>query len=195
MKIPMMMVALAIVLTGCGTTSGGLRYAPQATATQAVASQTSVVVGSFIDQRGEPAKWLGAIRGGFGNPLKNLESNEPVADLVRAAFADGLRARGFPVDAPASTRQLTGVVRKLDTNQYVRREANVEIEVTVTDVASNQQRFTRTYTATNVEGSMLSLKTGVFASVEELRAITEKTLSEVIDKALEDTALRNALRP
>jgi len=58
-------------------------------------------VGTFVDARGEPANWLGAIRGGFGNPLKNLESDRPVADIVGAAFADGLRARGVTVDPEA----------------------------------------------------------------------------------------------
>jgi len=75
--------------------------APSATPNKAAASARPVNVGTFVDARGEPANWLGAIRGGFGNPLKNLESDRPVADIVGAAFADGLRARGVTVDPEA----------------------------------------------------------------------------------------------
>ena len=172
----------------------GLKYEPSASVTKTSATAPSVAVGSFVDSRGEPANWLGAIRGGFGNPLKNLESGLPVATLVQAAFADGLRARGILPGSKGQQFQISGVIRKLDCNQYVRREANVEIEVLVTDAQDGHQRFTRAYSSSNVEGSALALNVGVFASVDDLRAVTERTLREVVDKALDDTALRAALK-
>jgi hypothetical protein len=46
-----------------------------------------------------------------------------------------------------------------------------------------------------VEGSVLTLSAGIFGSVEELRALMEKTLQQAIDQALDDPALRNAVRP
>lgn len=181
-------------LTGCGTTNVGLKYASSTAPVKVAPSASSVAVGSFTDQRGEPANWLGAIRGGFGNPLKNLESAQPVSTLVQTAFADGLRARGVSVGAEPSPFRLTGVIRKLDCNQMVRREANVEVEISVIDIASGQQRFNRTYSASMVDGSSFALNVGMFASVEDLRAVVEKALGEVVDKALDDSALRAALR-
>ena len=188
-------VALTCIatLTAC-TTSVGLKYSPSPATVKLEASTSPVVIGSFVDQRGEPSNWLGAIRGGFGNPLKNLESDQPVSTLVQAAFSDGLRARGVVIDSTSAPVQISGVIHQLDCNQMVRREANVEIEVSVTEISSGHQRFSRTYTATNVDGSLLSLSTGIFASVDELRAVTEKTLREVVDKALNDTSLRASLR-
>lgn len=47
-----------------------------------------------FDSMGIDATWLGAIRGGYGNPLKNLESNVPVSQLVQDAFSSALKARG-----------------------------------------------------------------------------------------------------
>jgi hypothetical protein len=41
---------------------------------------------------------------------------------------------------------------------------------------------------------VLSLATGVLASVDDLRAVLEKTLRDAIDKALDDSALRAALQ-
>ena len=40
----------------------------------------------------------------------------------------------------------------------------------------------------------MSLKVGIFASESDLRAVAEKTLAQVVDKALDDTALRSAIR-
>jgi hypothetical protein len=129
-----------LAIAGCGTSSVGLKYAPATPPVKVAASTTPVAMGTFTDLRGEPPTWLGAIRGGFGNPLKNLESDKPAAVYVQSAFADGLRARGVDVPAQGAPFQMVGVVRKLDCNQYVRREAKVEIELTVVEVATGQQR-------------------------------------------------------
>jgi hypothetical protein len=152
-----------------------------------------VAVDSFIDARGEPATYLGAIRGGFGQPLKTLESDRPAAEVVKAAFSDALKARGVRVESSASPWQLSGVIRKLDCNQYVRREGNVEIELVVRD-AGGKQRFVRSYSASKVDGSVVSLNAGWFGSVDNLRLTLEQTLREAVDKALDDPALRAALQ-
>lgn len=182
----------ASLLAACGTTAVGLKYAAPPTLAR-VATASPVALGSFTDQRGEPANWLGAIRGGFGNPLKNLESERPVAELVATAFGDGLRARGLAVGAGSGRPQLTGVVRKLDCNQVVRREANVEIELSVLG-ADGRSRFSKTYSATRLDGSVMTMSAGVFASVDDLRVTLELALREAVDKALDDPALRAALQ-
>ena len=194
MKRFAMALICAASLTACGTTRVGLKYAPSTTPSTLAAS-APIDVGSFVDQRGEPATFIGAIRGGFGNPLKTLDAARPVSELVRDAFADGLHARGGSVGSTAAPLQLAGVIRKLDCNQMARREANVEVEISVIERASGKARFVRTYSASYVDGSLMSLKTGVFADVEDLRALTEKTLRETVDKALDDGALRAALKP
>jgi uncharacterized lipoprotein YajG len=186
-------VLLVATLSACGTTSVGLKYAAPPSVAQASARAQPLMVDNFADKRGEPATWLGAIRGGFGNPLKNLESDRPVSELVQAAFADGLRARGVTPNQPTSQFQITGIIKKLDCNQIVRREANVEIEVAVIDKAG-KQRFIKTYSASNLDGSVVNMSSGVFGSVEDLRATLEKTLRETIDKALDDSAMRAALQ-
>lgn len=182
---------IALVLAACSTTQVGMRYQAQQSVTAAAAGSPGVSMGTFIDQRGEPAHWLGAIRGGFGNALKNIELDQPVAQIVQTAFADGLRARQFTTSANAPF-SVSGVIRKLDCNQMVRKEANAEIELNVQHVRTGRQIFSRVYSVTNVAGSGLAM--GVFASVDELRALTERTLREVVDKALDDTAFRSALR-
>ena len=57
-----------------------------------------------------------------------------------------------------------------------------------------QSSFKQTYSTSNIDGSVIALNIGIFAAVEDLRALTEKTLRETIDKALDDPALRAALQ-
>ena len=40
----------------------------------------------------------------------------------------------------------------------------------------------------------MSASTGIFASVDDLKRVVEKVLKEIVDKALDDPALRDALR-
>lgn len=179
------------IVAGCVTDTVSLAYKPAGQAAR-VSSGTAVSVGSFVDQRGETSTWIGAVRGGFGNPLKKLETDKPVSTLVQTAFTEGLRARGL-LGTGAGAYQISGVIKKLDCSQYERREAHAIIDVSVFD-PSGKQLFTQTYTADELEGSVVALNVGVFGSVDRLRAVAEKALTEVVDKALDDTALRNAMR-
>ena len=67
--------------------------------------------------------------------------------------------------------------------------------MSVYDTSGGKALFTRTYTADNLEGSLLAVNTGVFASVDTLRTLAEKTLDQLVDKALDDAALRNVMQP
>jgi uncharacterized lipoprotein YajG len=187
-----MALALCALLTACGTTSVALKYAPPATVTKSIPAAKPVLVGAFTDTRNEAPTWLGAIRGGFGNALKTLESDKPVSELVATAFADGLRARGVTLDQASSNGRLLGVIKQLNCNQLVRREANAEIELRVVG-ARGETRLTKTFTASRLDGSMMSAG-GVLASVEDLRVTLEATLREVVDKALDDSEIRQALQ-
>jgi hypothetical protein len=188
-------VLCVLSMAACSTTKVPLKYynAQGATRTALPPSGKTVTVGAFTDERGEPPTWLGSIRGTYGNPIKNLESDQPVATIVQAQFVDGLHSRGIEA-APTAPVQLAGVVRKLDCNQVFRREANVEIEISVIDPATGKSTFTQTYSTSNIDGSVVSLNIGIFAAVEDLRALTEKTLRETVDKALDDPALNTALQ-
>lgn len=185
---------VACVLVGCSTTQVALDYGPPPGEVAPPSQQPLVAVGRFSDDRGEPSNWLGAIRGGYGNPLKNLETREPVSDLVAQAFAAALKSRGLGAGPSSARYLLSGSIKKLGCNQVARREADAEIEVLLTRSKGGARVFSKVYRASNVEGSVLSPFTGVFASVEDLRILAQKTLRQVVDEALDDPALRGALR-
>ncbi|MDA8229763.1 MAG: hypothetical protein M0006_00320 [Magnetospirillum sp.] len=174
---------MALGVSACGTTPVGLTY-DGAKVANAGAAKNMVEVASVVDHRKDGANWLGAIRGGFGNPLKTLETPVPVRDEVKTAFVDGLKARGLVGPDPRYAMELD--IERFDCNQYVRREAHARIGVRVIDTASHQDVYQRDIRADKVTGSLVSLDVGVFASVDDLRTVANDVLQEAVDKTLDD---------
>lgn len=181
---------VAAATSACSTTPVGLTYDPVA-ASASKPGQPSLQVTAVTDGRKHDANWLGAIRGGYGNPLKTLETPVPVKDVVKAAFVDGLKARNL---LAADGRQAMALeVEQFDCNQYVRREAHAKVGVVVVDRSSSKEIFRRYYEADKVTGSLVTLDAGIFASVDDLRVVANQVLQEVVDKALDDPQLRAVL--
>ena len=88
----LLIIGLAIAVTGCNTVAS-LGYTPPPSISQT--GPQAIVSVTAIDQRSEPPNRLATIMGGFGNPLKTLDTAKPVKDEVADAFTAGLRARGM----------------------------------------------------------------------------------------------------
>jgi uncharacterized lipoprotein YajG len=190
---PLMVVVLIVILAGCVSRQVALTYAPSS-ASLAAGEQSAVVgVKTVIDERSNGPRWLGAIRGGYGNPLKTLETDEPVKDVVATAFADALAARGELAPAGRETILLTVVMRRFDCNQYVRREAHADFEITLANARSGAPIYTDHITADAVNGSVFAMNVGIFASTDDLRMVAVGTLRDAIDQALSKPGFRAAL--
>ena len=121
--------ALAIaLLVGCSTTSVDLRYSPSA-AVRSLEGMQAIEVGTFVDQRGVPANWLGSVRGGFYQPIKNLETSAPVSKIVERAVSTALTARGYTQSSGSAAVVVAGVIKNLYCHQLMQREAGAEIEI------------------------------------------------------------------
>ena len=116
--VPALLLAF---LAACTSKSADLAYAPTVAVTaQVVPAIASVAV---IDAREEKdPNYIGAIRGGYGNPLKTLTSALPVKDEVSAAFTSALRARGLYGSGAPLTLAVT--LKQLSGNWYARREGH-----------------------------------------------------------------------
>ncbi len=190
-----------MMLPAC-TTTVGLKYLPQIIPAKVVSTDLAITVGRFVDLRGVESNWIAAAKSAIRISLKTIETDQPVSKLVETAFEDGLRLRGASINSPSPSFQISGAIRRLDCNQIggwtphrVNIEANAEIEIAVTEIASGQQRFNRSFTVYNVvDGPEWSFWHGYAASADNLRAVIEKTLSDVVDKALDDPTLRAALQ-
>lgn len=181
------LVLISFPLVACGTTAVTLKYDPANVQQAAASAQQSIAIASVTDKRKHDPNWLGAIRGGFGNPLKTLETSMPVKDLVATVYTDGLKARGLLAEG-APRYDMHIVVNQYDSNQFVRREAHARFAVTLKDKSSGAAVFEKEVAADKVDGSLLAVDTGVFADVEDLRKIANQVLQEAVDKTLDDEA-------
>lgn len=186
-------VVVGAVASGCTTNSVEMTYDQAAIQPVSDQASQSVALGAFSDRRGHGANWLGAIRGGFGNPLKTLETPQPVNEVVRDAYRQGLEARGILAAGDSQAPIMRVVINQFDCNQYVRREAHIEFAVELWDPEAERVVYEREVVVDNVEGSLVSLDTGVFAEVEDLRKVANDTLQQAVDKTLDDPAMRAAL--
>jgi hypothetical protein len=73
------------------------------------------------------------VRGGFGNPLKTIETTDSVQEEVTRAFRDAVQRRGLLVGPGDGATDLAMIIRRLDCSQYVRREAQADFRVLLTD--------------------------------------------------------------
>jgi hypothetical protein len=122
--------------------------------------------------------------------MKRLVLEAPASEIVRRAFADGLRARGRLAASENASLVLEGRIEKLDCNQYSNREAHAAIHVSVVERANGRPVFSDTFESTLEEGGGLG---GPFGSVEGLRALAERALREVVDAALDAPGLHGAV--
>jgi uncharacterized lipoprotein YajG len=194
------LLPVLLVLAACqSSTQTSMPYRP--TVQVATAAGTPRPVVSVSDRVAnerragrEDPMWIGTIRGGYGNPLKRLHADAPVDRVVAQAFADGLAARGLGTPGEASPYILSVTIHQFDANQYVRREATADFSAALTERATGREVWRDRHRSYNVDGSILSLSTGVFASAEDLRRVALLTMSEAVDALLDKPGFRAALR-
>ena len=97
-------------------------------------------------------------------------------------------------DSAGGAFELRGNVKRFDCDQYARREATIDLEVSVKRLSDGALVFHSSKSSNIVSGSIVNLAVGVFGSVEELRLVAEQALREVVDKTLNDPELLQSLK-
>jgi hypothetical protein len=184
---------LILGLAACSDNTVPLTYAP--TIAVIPTGPPNVAGVSVVDQRGEDdPTWLGAIRGGFGNPMKVLHTPGPLSDTVAQAFRDALKSRGLLAALGQGDVDLDVTIVKFESDQYVRREAQIRLTISLTRRSTGRQIY-RDDVATDLEkGSAVSFETGAFGSVEKLRLVNQAALSQTIDEAVSRPGFLDAVR-
>lgn len=182
-------LAFALALGGCTeNTVSNLHYTP----TVSVQAASGATVGSVTatDQRKEAANRLATIMGGYGNPLKTLDTAKPVKDEVADAFIEGLRVRGLLGPAVQSPYHLSLVVHRFDSDQYMGRGARIDVGMSVLD-QSGRTVFEDSAKADISEAEFF--QTGIFADIKDLQRLSETVLDRAVDQLLDKPAFRAAV--
>ena len=112
-------------LFGCSTTTTNLRYEPVDPIKVQPGAKPVAAVGTITDLRkGEDPHWFGAIRGGFGNPLKKLAGETPMNQNVARVLSDALAQRHLLASADDAVVRVDGTIQVLDCNYYYNRDAH-----------------------------------------------------------------------
>lgn len=176
-------------LNGCSTTMVPLKYQSEHVEKESV-NHPVVSLGEFVDERPKKPNDLGVIRGGYGNVIKRLRTNEPISKVVQQGFADALSAKGLLAgNTENAPFVLDGVINKLDCNYYINKEAHTHITVRLTE-AGGKTLFKNQYKSDKTEGGWGA---GIFGSAESLGRLAETSMQDAIDQALTDSNLLNIL--
>jgi uncharacterized lipoprotein YajG len=180
---------LAVAVGACSNTVNDLTYTPQV----AVQPVTSPAVASVTaeDHRKEDPTRLATILGGFGNPLKTLDTAKPVKDEVADAFATGLRTRGLLSPGGQAPFRVALYIRKFDADMYIGRSARIDLTMSVLDASG---RTIYEDSAADIESETKIFQTGVFADIADLQKLCEIVLSRTVDRMLDKPEFRAAIR-
>ncbi|RAU20577.1 hypothetical protein CU669_17705 [Paramagnetospirillum kuznetsovii] len=180
-----------LIVAGCSTTPTSLTYDAGKVVAPRQAARFTVEIDAVTDDRNKDPNWLGAIRGGFGEPLKTITTEMPVKDVVKAGFADGLKARGLV--GGHSQFALRVSIERFDCNQFFKREANARFSISVVQKFSGRLVYHRETTGRR-EGDFQLLGNGLFAEVEDLRKVANSVMQDAIDETLNDPQFLALLR-
>jgi uncharacterized lipoprotein YajG len=182
-----------LFLAACSTTQVNVPYTANPSIVLATKAKSVVAMGTIADNRKNGPNWLGAIRGGFGNPLKTLETEKPVAEVVKTALEDGLSSvHLLTTHNPKYTLNVDLI--RFNCNQYARREAHIDMTVSLVENSSGQTVYTKKIKADKVTGSIITFDAGLFASVDDLRQVANDVLQNAVDQLLSDSAFSAALQ-
>ena len=188
---PIRVVAVLAFLAqaACSNTVASLTYDPPTPVQMAAVPRISAVVA--VDQRKEAPNRIATIMGGFGNPLKTLDTAKPVKDEVADAFTAGLRVRGL-LGGANGPFLLSLTVRKFDADMIMGRTARIDLTASVLDSAG---RRVFEQVVTDSTSDFKFFQTGVFAEISDLQGMCQVVLDRTVDKVLDNPAFRAALAP
>jgi len=178
----------ATLLVQCSSTVVSLDYQPNLS--QIVPGPSVLAAGRFTNMRREPATSLGSVRTPIGTPMERIVTRIPVEEVVRNAFAYGLKSRQMLAPQSSAPYVIGGEVLELNVIQVVRPAAYARIRVNVIKATTGQVVYSRIYKSDREGGPYLP---GTGSPVPVLRELGSRALQDVVDQALDDVALRARL--
>lgn len=180
-----------LLLPNCSfnTTLVSLDYQPKLG--QSIPGPKVVSAGTFADYRQSGEFTLGSVRSAIGTPLDTLNTRVPVAQIVRNAFAHGLKARGMLATDIADGFILSGEVLILECSQMTSPSATARIRVNLVRASTGEITYSRVFQSVREGGTYAP---GSGSPVPALTELTSRALQSVVDQALDDRELRRRLQ-
>ncbi|HIM08145.1 MAG TPA: hypothetical protein EYG49_06365 [Gammaproteobacteria bacterium] len=166
-----------IFLTGCSPYIPVIKYEPTASLEIKKSVVRTIKVGSFSDNRGTDLRWLGAVRNGFGMPIKKLFTDKLTSNVVSLAFKKALDVRNLSTGVPQM--EIQGVIIKFDCSTMVNYEAHAHLRINVISLPSQEVLFSKTYRTDSTENGFGG---GFYGGYKDLAILAQRTLNETIDK-------------
>ncbi len=184
------LAATAFVLVSCGLNTSVVSLDYQPMLGQALPGPRVIEVGRFADFRRFGEFSLGTVHTPFGMPLETINTRVPVANVVRNAFAHGLSARKMLAPSESAQFILTGEVLEFECQQRVHPSSFASVRVNLVRVGSGEIVFSRVYQSARESDAYMP---GSGSPVPNLRDLASHALQNVVDRALDDRALRSRL--
>ncbi len=191
MKIaPLTIMIFLVVLSGCSTHASKVEYEGAGIDPSQVEPTVTEIIVS--DERRTDSDWLGAIRGGYGNVLKTLRTEESTDAVVDKIYTAALNKSGIMSNTDDAPYSLRVAISKFDCSYYFNREAHAHVDVSLIVNDSSKIKFSKSYKSDLVESGVGA---GIFGDVDTLRDLAEKAMNETVDKMLQDPEFIAALLP
>ncbi|WP_395751145.1 hypothetical protein [Prosthecobacter sp.] len=177
------------LLSSCANSSVvSLEYVPQPGLM--LRGTPDFAVGEFKDKRNENAQTLGHVRLPIGPKVDTIQTRLPVSEVVRNAFAYALEARGMLATDVRGRFIVTGDIQDLRSQLLVHPYGYARIRVNVVEAVSGRVIYTRVYEG---ERQSNAFRPGSGSPVPVLRDLTSRALQEAVDRALDDTKMRQQI--
>lgn len=121
-------ILLALVALGACSSPGDLTYVAPA---QIVAGPAVVADVTVTDKRDEKPNRVATIRGGYGNPVKVMDTTKPVATEVQDVFVKALTLRGMLRSGAPTHFEV--VLHTLYGDQFMGRKVDLMFDLIVRD--------------------------------------------------------------
>jgi len=192
-SIPLLFATGIVLLLSpsCKTYKVSLTYEPPAPGATIKRGPATLTVGKVNDIRDVTGTEIGAIRNEVGIPIKVLHAKKPVANIVHNAFRYALKTRAMIAPRNKARYTLSADVIELWCHQFASQDAGCRIRIKVTPVGGGRVKFSKVYAA---KRSRPSISVTYWSRVDEVARVTSEALQAVIDSAIDDPALRRAIR-
>ena len=179
---PTLLAIVLLSLVACSSTSS-LDYTPTVSVAPGPLAVSAVTAS---DMRNEKPNRLATVRGGYGNPVYVRDTARPVADEIAAVFTKALQARGMLTMPGQAPYRVQLIVRDLHGNQYVTRNAYIDMDLIVAD-RSGRTIYRDTVKNRSSEFTLFGM------DVEDLQRLVQVLLNSTVDRMLDNPNFRAAL--